>query len=383
MNKKRLIVLAVLTVTCAAAYAADVQQEQWLRYRWSQDPSREVGRIRGKGLKLAEERPEGVAMPEFTDAEPLFAKWSSPLAKGGHLWLALERSSKDGDYDRLYIDSNGDGSLADETAVATREGPRKGLFGPVRVLLEGEDGPLTYHLSFRRVYRTRLWVTAGGWYEGDIKIDGTTFRCQLVDNNADGIFNDPGDVIRITSGKDATDHFVNKYAIAVEGTLYRLQPARDGACVKLETLEATETGVVRLPDGLRRMTLSGDLGPVDVITPGKSVELPTGQYRITSMELERSDAKGARWNLKTTGFKKDSIIDVRPGAETGVDVGDTIAGNVTDNARGSQHTFSPVLSGKQAGSAQLTKNGTLPDAPKLRIKNEDGSYDRVFNFSYG
>ena len=100
-------------------------QEQWLGYRHSSDSARIVGKTPGQALELSADKPTGLDVPEFNNPAPLFAKWKSPLAPNGFLWLAFDSSGKTDQYDQLYIDTDADGSLADETPV--RAGKPEGL----------------------------------------------------------------------------------------------------------------------------------------------------------------------------------------------------------------------------------------------------------------
>jgi len=103
-------VLLWLPLVCA-------QEEQWLQYRYSRE-AQEILRETGlQSLEFLESRPEAVGIPELQDKEPIFAKWSTPMAKEGFLWLVLDRSSPHGIHNQLYIDSDGDGALDDEELV--------------------------------------------------------------------------------------------------------------------------------------------------------------------------------------------------------------------------------------------------------------------------
>ena len=64
-------------------------------------------------------------------------------------------------------------------------------------------------------------------------------------------------------------------------------------------------------------------------------------------------------------------------------VGKPIVGAVLQQASGRRHSFSQSLTGRSGEFITLTRNGILSPAPKLRIVNEDGTYDKVFSFEYG
>jgi hypothetical protein len=122
------------------------------------------------------------------------------MVESGQLWVALDRTAGQGRWDQLYIDSNVNGNLNDEKPIkAYRTDKYYTYFGPIKVVFEGEDGPLTYHLNFRFYEsggRQRLYVTSGGWYEGDITVAGVKKYCMLIDYNGNGTFNDKGQLYR-------------------------------------------------------------------------------------------------------------------------------------------------------------------------------------------
>ncbi len=95
------------------ATTALAQSEQWLEYHTSAE-----GRAYHQ-MELTTNPPPGVALPKL-NAPPWFARWQTPMDPAGGRWLCLDRTRKSGPYDRLYIDSNGNGRLDDKTPVQAR-----------------------------------------------------------------------------------------------------------------------------------------------------------------------------------------------------------------------------------------------------------------------
>ena len=183
--------ISVLILTSAAG----AQDEQWLQYHSEREAQRIIGDMASSRLEVTSEKPQDVQLPKFKGTQQFFTKWSTPMVESGQLWIALDRTHEQGQWDRLFIDSNGNGHLNDETAItAYRTDQYYTYFGPVKVVFEGEDGPVTYHLNFQfynRNERSRgLYVYSGGWYEGDITVAGAKKHCTLIDQNANGTFND-------------------------------------------------------------------------------------------------------------------------------------------------------------------------------------------------
>lgn len=179
------LLILTLVVSLSNPSIAVAQEEQWLQYRQEREAEQIIGDIRRRSLQLKPERPQGVELPAFKCDQPFFTSWSTPMVKigqvwpidkSGKLWIALDRSSEKGKLDLLYIDSNANGHLNDETAItAYRTEEYYAYFGPVKVVFEGEDGPLTYHLNFMSYEngQTRmLLISSGCWYEGEITVAG-------------------------------------------------------------------------------------------------------------------------------------------------------------------------------------------------------------------
>jgi hypothetical protein len=61
--------------------------------------------------------PMDIDLSIFKVGRLFFGKWAAPIAKAGFVWLALDWSTAKGGWNRLYVDSNGDGSLKDEAAI--------------------------------------------------------------------------------------------------------------------------------------------------------------------------------------------------------------------------------------------------------------------------
>ena len=122
------------------AVAAQASEQQWLRYYSGRETRQILGNIGSQQISLSTDRPAGIELPEITTNNPLFGKWQTTMIKSGQVWMALDRSKNDGPYDRLFIDSNTNDNLADETVVmAYQTEPLRSNFGPVKVVFDLED----------------------------------------------------------------------------------------------------------------------------------------------------------------------------------------------------------------------------------------------------
>ena len=393
MVKKTRTLLTVGVSLLVLASTAGAQDEQWLQYHSARELGLLGGGMEPQTLDVSTERPSEVELPQFKVENPFFAKWATPMVKGGHLWVALDRTHKQGPCDLLYIDSNGNGRLDDETAVtAYRTDQQSAYFGPVKVIFEVEDGPVTYHLNFT-AYQPRtgghgLYASSGGWYQGDITLGGQKKHCILFDYNANGTFNDKSanaaesDRIRIGKEGDQATGFVGNY-IEVDGALYRPEIARDGACIKLTKAEDVKFGSVRLPETITQFSASGENG-LFVRKPEKGIaSLPVGQYRIHEWAAEREDDKGTRWALQGGEPAEAGVFDVAEGKEIGLAIGEPVVATLEASGNKGTHSFRHALQGRDGERIELTRNGAQPQAPKVRIQSADGTYDRTYSFEYG
>ncbi len=392
-NRKffRLIVGISLAFLIAGAAAQD---EQWLQYHSERQAYRTVGDMGSSTLRPSTDKPEGVELPDFKNDDPFFFQWSSPMVEGGKLWIALDRTNPKGHWDLLYIDSNGDGNLNDETVVKPYQTERYyTCFGPVKVVFKREDGPVTYHLDFRFLdYEgrdKRMYVYPGCWYEGQITVGGQTKYCVLIDCNVNGVFNDKSleaskcDRIRIGKKGDRDTRYVGNY-IEVGGVLYEPEIARDGASIKLTKAENIKYGNIRLPDSITEFSVGGENGLFNITPENGSGKLPVGKYRINFWAISRKDDKGRQWKLQGNNYSDKGDFDIKEGQDTEqLSLGEPIVSNLTAQVNKGTYSFRQTLEGRLNERISLLLNGSRPQAPKLHIKSEDGKYDRSYSFSYG
>jgi len=374
-------VLAGIALTTVAS----AQPEQWLEYHTSPE---------GKGyryLELTTNAPVGVALPKL-NPQPYFARWPTPLDPAGGRWLCLERTRKSGLWDHLYIDSNGNGRLDDEApAEAANRDQYSAYFGPVRVVFQSEDGPVAYHLVFRFMKYSdnsvNLLASSGGWYEGMVSLAGKKRRVQLVDANANGAFNDlasdPAGADRIVvEGEKAGEQFLGRL-LEVDGQLFRIEAARDGAFVKVTKAEGVALGQVRVPEAISEFTAVGENGQF-LRKPDKGgFTLPVGKYQVHGWISNRKDDKGAAWKLSGYNFPASATFEVAAGKPAPLEVGEPIRAGFEAAESTNRVTFSLHLRGSLNESVEMQRGNQRPRAPRLFLASRDGSYHYTNNFTYG
>jgi hypothetical protein len=393
MAKRKNIRLAAGFILLFLMWPVYAQNEQWLQYHSARELNLVGFNTNMKLLNLSDKIPSDVKLPKFTGENQLFAKWITPMVDKRFLWIALDRSHKFGMYDVLYIDSNGNGQLDDEEPQRQyRMDQTSSYFGPVKVIFQIQDGPVSYHLNFRYYGyndEKRLYVFTGGWYQGEITIDGEIKQCVLFDYNVNGTFNDKAiapentDRIRIggSAGPDDT-RFVGKY-IEVNNKYYEPEIARDGAYVKLPEAKDIKFGKVRLPESVTEISAGGLNGQFTIRPENGAGSLPVGKYQVNSWIVNRNDDKGSKWQLMGAQIGPEGFFDISEANETTLKIGEPIISTVNASYREGSYSFSQQLKGKNGENIQLMRNGTRPQAPQLNIKNKDGTYDRTYTFSYG
>jgi hypothetical protein len=374
------------------AVVAQASEEQWLRYCTARETRQILGNIGSQQIVLTTDKPAGIEFPEFITNKPLFGKWLTPMVRSGKVWIALDRSKNNGPYDRLFIDSNTNDNLADETAVKAYQTEQlRSNYGPVKVVFDLEDGPVAYHLNFEfSTYndRNRFSATSGGWYEGTITIDGQNKYCILIDQNANGTFNDKSDnpyecdCIGV-GDKDNLKRSFTGNEIVVGGAVYKAEVSRDGAFVKFADAEDVAYGTILLPETIDEMQVKRN-NSVFTIQPNNGTgRLPVGQYQIYLWSIKRKDEQGRAWTLTGQDFGGNGQFEVNDGEQTNIEIGEPITCTMQMRKSGSTHTFSQILRGRFGERIELTQDGSQSPPPKLNIKNTSGSYNRTYNFEYG
>ena len=374
--------------------AARSQEQQWLQYRAAAGARQVVPDMGYQDAEPSPAKPPGIKLPPFRSGRPLFLVWRTPMVASGRIWMAFDQSNAGGDYDRLYLDANANGDLSDDPVYQPfQHDSSLCLFGPVKIVFEGPDGLITYHLSMEvRTYPQQIYclLSPAGWYEGQISVGGVKKRCLLIDHNVNGTFNDKSrdynqsDRIRIGEPADIEGGAVGNY-VEVDNKLYKVDMARDGAYVVLSEAKDVPYGTVRLAENIATLVVSGENGSF-IRKPEKgSARLPVGTYQVNSWSILRKDDAGARWEMKGT-FPQGGPhggLTVVPDKEISIPFGEPIYSTVRVSKSGSEYTFNQRLEGRHGERIVLTRNGSQPPAPRLRITNKEGTYDRSVSSAYG
>jgi len=142
-------------------------------------------------------------------------------------------------------------------------------------------------------------------------------------------------------------------------------------------------GSVSLPESISQFTAEGKNGFVNTELDKGIGKLPVGEYHSRLWRIEREDDQGNGWALTGQSFDNQGLFEVNESDQTKVDIGEPIIASVDSRKSGSIYSFNQIIKGRLDEHIELTRNGARPRAPKLNIKNKDGSYNRTFSFEYG
>jgi hypothetical protein len=379
---EKLNMLALLA-GMSLANAALAQPEQWLQYHTSPE-----GRSY-RWLDLTTNRPPNVALPKL-GARPFFAHWTTALDSKGR-WLCFDQSRKSGPYDRVFIDSTGNGRLDDKSAAkAIRTDPFNAFFDPMRVVFKGEDGPITYHLVVRSIslgsdMDLRVLIQSGGFYSGTVDLGGRKRRMELIDGNVNGAFNDlaanPDDCDQVAIEGSAPQCLGR--LIEVDGQFYRLEVARDGAFIKVRKGENVVLGKVRVPEFVSEFMAVGENGQFTRKPVKGELTLPVGSYRINQYLVNRRDERGASWQLMGGGFNSSASFQVAADKPAALEVGEPVRAVMQSFESGNEVSFSLRFLGSHNETVDITKNSERPRPPRLTLTSLDGSYRYTNSFEFG
>jgi len=173
------------------------------------------------------------------------------------------------------------------------------------------------------------------------------------------------------------------FALFVAG-VYWPKTAREEQNPTPVVIENVAGGSIVLPETMTQFAADGPDGLVSVELDKGIGQLPVGTYQIGSWQAEREDDQGNTWTLSGRQYASGGPFEVTDGGRANLNVGEPIIAVVHGSRVGPKYySFSQSLQGRLDESITLTRNGARSGAPKLRIKNKDGTYDRTFAFQYG
>jgi hypothetical protein len=264
-----------------------------------------------------------------------------PVGPKSETALAIVWCPKAASGPELWLDANADGQLsADERHPVS--GRELAIVATITVHVEPQPQRIQRTLLFRRsILGDGLRYAVRGFAQGSLMLGGDEHRALLVDGNADGCLDTVGQD-RVWIDLDGDGHFdplTEQYPlgrpVAKAGEIYVIRSDPLATAV-LANRRSTAQGQLRLtlankpdPASKASVKLISDLGELVAIDKlGEPVAVPIGEYRISWLKLEMTDAAGQLW---TYSFREDRAknVAVETGRETRIAMLGTLAMNVT------------------------------------------------------
>ncbi|MHC4480720.1 MAG: hypothetical protein ACYS8K_00355 [Planctomycetota bacterium] len=309
---------------------------------------------------------------------------------------------------KLFVDTDGDGDLAEEKPVS---GGRKGgflaggvaRFGPVTVKLPAAGGEVAAKLRFEVHGAARggyLFVLPAGIRSGAVKLGGRTYDFAVVDGDLngryDGVYAPEGrhDWLGIDlNGDGRFDRDVYGSAellplprmMRVKDVYYAVGVAADGSTVSFQQV-APKLGTLDVGDPHATLTILGESGYYLLKASEGKWELPAGRHSAVRLALNQTDAKGRKWEISCrseTGKLKD--FEIREGQTTSIGAGAPLKVNTTAVRSGRNVLIGLEVYG-QAGeeySPGAERDGTDVPPPRFRIRDEAENIVTSGRFEYG
>jgi hypothetical protein len=276
------------------------------------------------------------------------------------------------------------------------------VFGPVRVSLKTDHGPRLYHFLVRSYAYSRnyqyLNLETACYYLGQVRLGDKTHKVALVDNNANGAFNDlstspwDGDRLLIDLNDDgqfavnaagSPETFPMSKLLQVGDGYVAVEAAPDGSSLAMSVPDL-KLGQVQ-SDGAFQITLisSAAEGVLRVKSEDGQAKVPVGEYRLYETAITRKDDQGRRWELSSSSRGEMPTIKVAADTTTELKLGSPLQARVSARVSGRSVSFSLELTDAAGLAATVTLNGQRPAAPKLRIKRADGKEIGRYDFHYG
>jgi len=142
-------------------------------------------------------------------------------------------------------------------------------------------------------------------------------------------------------------------------------------------------GIVEIPNGVTIVVINSNDEHITIEPTEKTPQLSVGRYRIDYWTIERKDKDSNIWKLKGRKFGNKGVFHVIEGQEIKLSIGEPVISSLTASKHDSTYRLSHYLKGQLSETIEITKNGKRPEAPKLQIRNVDGSYQKTLTFEYG
>ena len=385
-------------------------------------------------------------LPEFVAPKPAYALLEFGDRK--HLVVFDFAKAEDDFYRRLFFDANGNGDLTDDPIVnskmesqSIRQEIYQTAFDPVDATITVGGKELPYRFSPRLhcflVNQGKKVTEGDNWrsinfyfqtacaYRGSLNLDDTAYSIWLGDQNGNGSFADPFQIMRFDRSGDAVypqgDSFFllgPEESLSYEGaqTLGKYLVVANKVFEVAVNIAEGKITLTPVTENLATLETPLDLASLEVYTeggekavmlfkPGKQAPVPADSYRLLSYRVLSTDAEGGKWQLSARGTKKSPGATARAGESVALTLGEPFTPlvdidqysreQIDRGDRQARISFTIQGTGKEvvqrlqrtSGTgrkiAMSTKSPGLPAEPKYKIVSGEGEVVTSGTFEYG
>jgi len=349
------------------------------------------------------------ALPEGVGGQASY--FSVSLGGQGYL-LVIDNASPA----KLYVDTDGDGDLAEETPFplpaahpGQPEDPRAWYLGPMEFKVAGQ-APASAIKAWAWVLPTtptsRVYLYPARCRSGKVKFGDRDCAVVLMDANYNGAYNDffslpvkslefLGDTLEIDLNGDGQfsmsleppvfEVLYLPRMVEVDGAYYSIEVPADGTNLRVERVEP-QMGKLAVGGAEADVLLVSESGFHPLKSTSAPWTLPVGKYLPFGIVLKKVDANGVVWSLPVaTDPTKAQLAEVTEGRTTTLALAPPTQARVEVQSAGDSLSFGLTLEGP-AGltySPAVEKDGKQVPAPMFEVTDDSGKVVLADTFQYG
>ena len=138
-----------------------------------------------------------------------------------------------------------------------------------------------------------------------------------------------------------------------------------------------------MPSELADITFVGENGQFAFHPTDGRARMPVGRYRVLNWSVQQTDEKGRSWRLAAHNYGDKGVFDFEEADEPNLAVGQPVISQVAVQRSRTSCRLTHRFTGRLDEEVDITCDGRRPPAPKIRITNADGSYNKLFSLEYG
>ena len=116
------------------------------------------------------------------------------------------------------------------------------------------------------------------------------------------------------------------------------------------------------------------------------VEVPVGEYRLSSCMFAAKDDNGALWQIAGKGETSRAVLTVNSGETVAVPFGPPLTVSIAASKQGGSYSLGINITGRGGETYEVSEfrqSGRRPAPPRFEVRNEDGEVVARGRFEYG